>query len=190
MQDEITLKVGIQIKARRKEQGITVQELAEKSKVSKGLISQIENGRTMPSLLVLIEIIKSLETDLNVFFKEIQEKNEFDAVLVKRKNTYENFQKEEAIGFNYQRIFTKYFIKTTVDIVLLELEPNSTRPMVVTEAFEYKYIVNGEVEYQFEDRSYILKQGDSILFDGRMPHTPVNNSTESCTMLIIYFFEG
>ena len=189
MQDEITLKVGIQIKLRRKELGITVHELAEKSNVSKGLISQIENGRTMPSLLVLIEIIKSLENDLNVFFKEIQEKNEFDAVIIKQKNTYENFQKEEAVGFNYHRIFTKYFTKTTVDIVLLELAPNSIRPMVVTEAFEYKYIISGAVEYQFEDKSYKLNQGDSILFDGRIPHTPVNNSNESCSMLIIYFFE-
>nr|WP_227256257.1 helix-turn-helix transcriptional regulator [Pedobacter sp. MR2016-19] len=51
--------------------GITVQELADKAEVSKGLISQIENSRTIPSLMVLMDIIKSLEIDLNSFFKDI-----------------------------------------------------------------------------------------------------------------------
>ncbi|WP_370629788.1 helix-turn-helix domain-containing protein [Pedobacter sp. MR2016-19] len=59
------------IKERRKELGITVQELADKAEVSKGLISQIENSRTIPSLMVLMDIIKSLEIDLNSFFKDI-----------------------------------------------------------------------------------------------------------------------
>lgn len=189
MQDDIILKIGDEIKTRRKEKGITVQELADKSNVSKGLISQIENGRTMPSLLVLIEIIKSLDTDLNVFFKEIQAKTTFDAVIVQRKDSYEKFEKEHTIGFNYKRIFTKSFNKNTIDIVILELEPNSSRPMVITEAFEYKYIIKGKVDYQFEDNNYTLNEGDSILFDGRLPHTPVNNYVDTCVMLILYFFE-
>lgn len=190
MQDDIIFKIGDAIKTRRKEKGITVQELADQSNVSKGLISQIENGRTMPSLLVLIEIIKSLDTDLNVFFKDIQLKNELDRVIIKRQSDYEKFEKEDAIGFNYQRIFTKSFNKNTIDIVVLELLPNAIRPMVVTEAYEYKYILKGKVDYQFEEKIYFLQEGDSMLFDGHIPHTPINNYEESCLMLIIYFFEN
>lgn len=190
MQDDIIFKIGDAIKTRRKEKGITVQELADKSNVSKGLISQIENGRTMPSLLVLIEIINSLDTDLNLFFKDIQLKNELDKVIIKKKSSYEKFEKEDAIGFNYQRIFTKSFNKNTIDIVILELHPNAKRPMVITDAYEYKYIIKGQVDYQFEDRSYFLEEGDSMLFDGHLPHTPINNYKESCLMLIIYFFEN
>lgn len=189
MQDDIILKIGEEIKTRRKQIGITVQELADKSNVSKGLISQIENGRTMPSLMVLIDIIKSLDTDLNIFFKEVQSKKEFDAVIVKRKESYQKFNKEDTIGFHYKRIFTKTFTKNTIDIVILDLEPNSSRPMVITEAYEYKYVIKGQVDYQFEDQTYHLNEGDSILFDGRLPHRPVNNYESSCSMLILYFFE-
>ena len=45
----------------------------------------------------------------------------------------------------YHRIFTRNIEKSTVDIVLLELEPNANRPMVETEAFEYKYVLPGEI---------------------------------------------
>ena len=101
----------------------------------------------------------------------------------------EPFEKEQAIGFMYQRIFTKTIKNSTVDIVLLELEPDATRPMVVTEAFEYKYILSGKVEYIFEDQQYSLSEGDSMLFDGRLLHTPKNLTDQKAIMLIIYFFE-
>ena len=57
MQEDILIQISTNIKERRREKGITVQELADRAKVSKGLISQIENSRTIPSLIVLIQII-------------------------------------------------------------------------------------------------------------------------------------
>ncbi|WP_233602940.1 helix-turn-helix domain-containing protein [Pedobacter sp. KBW06] len=71
MEEDVILKISYRIKEIRKERGITIQELADRAGVSKGLISQIENNRTVPSLMVLIDIIKSLDVDLNQFFKDI-----------------------------------------------------------------------------------------------------------------------
>jgi glyoxylate utilization-related uncharacterized protein len=139
--------------------------------------------------MVLIDIVKALEIDLNEFFKDIRAKSDHLPVLVKRKSEYEHFEKEHAVGFHYQRIFTQSITQSTVDIVILELEPNATRPLVETDAFEYKYILQGEVEYQFNDDKITLHQGDSMLFDGRIPHTPKNLGAVIATMLVIYFFE-
>ena len=177
------------IKERRREKNITVQELAQRASVSKGLISQIENSRTIPSLIVLIEIIKSLEIDLNDFFKDIRSKSASVPILVKRKEEYNHFEKEHALGFHYQRIFTQSISQSTIDIVILELEPDAIRPLVETDAFEYKYVLSGKVEYQFNDEYIALNEGDSMLFDGRIPHTPKNLGTTTARMLVIYFFE-
>jgi transcriptional regulator with XRE-family HTH domain len=189
MEEDILIQISNRIKERRREKNITVQELAIRANVSKGLISQIENSRTIPSLMVLIEIIKALEIDLNEFFKDIRSKNDHLPVLIKRKNEYEHFEKEYATGFHYQRIFTQSITHSTVDIVILELEPDATRPLVETDAFEYKYILQGEIEYQFNDDKITLHQGDSMLFDGRIPHTPKNLGKTTASMLVIYFFE-
>ena len=75
MEEDVLIQISNRIKERRREKNITVQELALRANVSKGLISQIENSRTIPSLLVLIEIIKALEIDLNEFFKDIRSKS-------------------------------------------------------------------------------------------------------------------
>ncbi|MBE9586458.1 helix-turn-helix domain-containing protein [Mucilaginibacter sp. JRF] len=189
MEDDILIQISNRIKERRREKNITVQELATRANVSKGLISQIENSRTIPSLIVLIDIIKSLDIDLNVFFKDIHDKSESAEPIIKRKADYEHFEKEDAEGFHYQRIFTRSIKNSTVDFVILELAPGSHRELVQTEAYEYKYILSGEIVYQFTDKNYTLKQGDSMLFDGRLAHTPKNMTDKPASMLIVYFFE-
>ena len=189
MEEDVLIQISNHIKDRRREKNITVQELALRANVSKGLISQIENSRTIPSLMVLIEIIKALDIDMNEFFKDIHSKTDKLPVLVKRKGDYEHFEKEHAAGFHYQRIFTQSINQSTIDIVILELEPDAIRPLVETEAFEYKYILAGEIEYQFNEERILLSQGDSMLFDGRIPHTPKNLGTQTASMLVIYFFE-
>jgi len=189
MEEDILIQISNRIKERRREKNITVQELALRANVSKGLISQIENSRSIPSLIVLIEIIKALEIDLNEFFKDIGSRSSGLPLLIKRQTEYECFEKEHAIGFHYQRIFTQAISQSTVDIVILELEPDANRPLAETDAFEYKYVISGEIEYQFNTEKIILSQGDSMLFDGRIPHTPKNMGKETASMLVIYFFE-
>jgi transcriptional regulator with XRE-family HTH domain len=189
MEDDILIQISNRIKDRRREKNMTVQELATLANVSKGLISQIENSRTVPSLIVLIEIIKSLDIDLNVFFKDIRSKGKRFPLLIKRKNEYEHFEKEDAEGFDYQRIFTQSIKNATIDIVVLNLQQNASRPLVETEAYEYKYILKGEITYYFGEEKYTLQEGDSVLFDGRIAHTPKNTGKGIASMLVIYIFE-
>jgi transcriptional regulator with XRE-family HTH domain len=189
MKEDTLIQISKKIKEKRREQNITVQELADRANVSKGLISQIENSRTIPSLIVLIDIIKALNIDLNVFFTDFKNNDDKQLVIVKKAADYESFEKEDANGFLYKRIFTPAVNKGTVDIIILELEPKAHRPMVETEAFEYKYILSGEVSYNIDSEIYELRAGDSLLFDGRIPHTPTNSGKEKAVMLVIYFFE-
>lgn len=189
MQEDVFIQISKRIKSFRREKGITVQELATKADVSKGFISQIENSRTIPSLMVLIEIINALDIDLKSFFKDIVIGKGKAPILVKRSDEYEYFEKEDAIGFHYHRIFTKSIKDATVDIVLLTLDPESSRPLVTTDAFEYKYVISGKVMFNFEDQQIEFSQGDSILFDGRIPHSPQNIGTDKAVMIAVYFFE-
>lgn len=189
MEDNTLFRISYKLREIRKDKGITIQQLADKAGVSKGLISQIENNRTIPSLLVLINIIKSLEVDLNDFFKDFISDEDSGPIIVRKKDAYLPFEKEQAIGFHYKRIYTSPMDSATLDIVLLELKPNAQRPMVQTEAFEYKYIISGQVEYVFEDQVIFLEEGDSIFFNGRLAHTPRNVGDNTALMLIIYFFD-
>lgn len=190
MQEDMLIQISNKIKEIRKQKNITVQQLATKADVSKGLISQIENNRTVPSLPVLMKIIQSLNLDMNDFFKDISaQKNSAAKVIIKKPKDYEVFEKETAKGFIYKRILTRNLQSGAVDIVLLELKKGAYRSkMVKTEAYEYKYIIKGKVEYIINDKVHILQEGDSLFFDGRQGHKPSNIGNGDAIILVVYFF--
>ena len=189
MTEDIIIQISNKIKEKRKAKGITIQELADKADVSKGLISQIENNRTVPSLLVLINIIRALNLDMNEFFNEIGTEQQSSKVIIKQEASYQVFEKETAKGFLYKRVLTRSVKNYPVDIVILELKKGARRTqMVKTDAYEYKYIIQGKVEYQIENEKYILNTGDSLFFDGRLGHKPANIGDEDAKILVVYFF--
>lgn len=189
MEQEVIVQISNKLKSIRKEKNLTLQEVAEKAGVTKGLISQIENSRTIPSLLVLIQIVKALGIGLDEFFNDLNFYGKEGRILVQRQEDYEKFEKEGS-GYEYFRIFSKKINACTLDIVLLEIQPGAVRDLVQTDAFEYKYVISGTVRYLFRDQEIDLHPGDSMLFDGRIEHNPLNIGTEKVRMLVVYFFES
>lgn len=188
MHENILLQVSNKIKDTRKQKNLTIHELASKAHVSKGLVSQIENNRTIPSLPVLMKIIAALNVDLNHFFTGIDHQLPGE-VLLKKSKDYSPFEKENADGFKYKRILSRNIEHEPVDIVLLELKKGAFRKnLVYTDAYEYKYMIEGKVEYLIGGKKYILEEGDSIFFDGRLGHKPRNIGTGKVLMLVVYFF--
>lgn len=66
-------ELGFKIREIRQKQGLTVSELAEKAGVSPGLISQIENGYTVPLLDTLEKIAQALGVSISYFFVNREE---------------------------------------------------------------------------------------------------------------------
>ena len=116
MHDYILLEIGQKLRKIRKGKGLTVQNIATRAGVSKGLISRIENGKTIPSLPVLIGVIKSLEFDLNSFFTDIDQKP-LEQLVIKRadeltqKNRKETFISQLPI---FEKLLKKAAIATSV----------------------------------------------------------------------------
>ena len=180
--------IGKRIKEIRKVNNQTISEIASKADVTGGLISRIENGRTMPSLPVLLKIISALEIEVTDFFKGMPQVNGASFIVSRKEENTFIEKEDDAVGFSYQYIFGKQISSLGFETVLLEVAPNSEREKVTTDAFEFKYILSGECYYHIGEEEVLLKEGDSIFFDGRIPHVPVNKSTSSSKMLVVYFF--
>jgi transcriptional regulator with XRE-family HTH domain len=186
MQDELIGRIGKRIKALRKTRGLTLQALGERAHITKGLLSKIENSRTIPSLPVFLQIVQGLEVSTQEFFEDmklVQGKN----YLLIRKGDYQPAQKEERPGFNYQSILSQHLQSTMMEVVLLSLQPRTQSQPTTTDGFEFKYIISGRCLYRIEDEELLLQEGDSLYFDASRPHHPVNPFRKQVTMLVLYF---
>jgi transcriptional regulator with XRE-family HTH domain len=189
MQEDIIIQISKRLKDIRKENDITLQELAEQAGVTKGMLSQVENSRTIPSLTVLLNLIKALQVDFNEFFKDINLQPKDSKVIFKKKAQYLPFEKENAKGFFYQRILSTTIHEYHADIVLLRMEKGAERELVSTDAFEFKYLLQGKIRYKIADETYDMEEGDSIFFDGTELHNPYNTGEGDALMLVFYIFK-
>jgi len=178
--------IGKRIKEIRLSKEYKLTDIALKAKVSKGLLSRVENGRTIPSLPVLFAIISALEESAASFFENLNTNYDNCFYQVIRKEEYQPLIKEDSVGFNYFSIFSYSFTDITFQSVLLHLEPDSKREPVTTDGMEYIYLIDGEIEYKLGNENIQLKKGDSIFFDGRIPHLKINNSGKIAVILVIY----
>ncbi len=186
--EDYLVGIGKRIKEIRKSNRRTISDIALKAGVTSGLISRIENGRTIPSLPVFLKIVEALETELRDFFDGIPIANGANFLIARKDDSHIIEKEDDAIGFTYNYLFGKSLNSVGFQSVLLKVEPGSKRDKVTTDAFELKYVLNGECHYSIADQEVVLYEGDSIFFDGRIPHVPVNKGKATCQMLVIYFF--
>lgn len=182
-------KIGDTIRKYRKERGLKLQDLAVLIETSSSMLSKIENGRMIPTIPTLFAIINKLAIPPEVFFSELNEKEGFPGYIFIPQSDYVPYIKEENVeGFDYYAILEHRMDPGSFQISLLHISPKSKRTAVVTSAYEYIYLVNGTVKYSLGDNAFEMKTGDSLFFDGGIPHVPINESRTIAIMLVIYFF--
>ncbi|MEI6852678.1 MAG: XRE family transcriptional regulator [Bacteroidota bacterium] len=189
MPKDIISEIGKRMKNIRISNKQTQQEVVENAGVTKGLLSRIENGRTIPSLPVFISLVKALRMKPEDILGSIDAEKEEKYIHI-RVGEMQKFEKEGATGYNYYFIYNKNFLDTLSEMVILEIEPQSERECVSTDAYEFKYMIEGEVEYEIDDTLLILQKGDALFFDGRLLHVPRNKTYKKATMLVIYFYRN
>ena len=72
------MEIGSKIKRLRVRLGLTQEELAARTELTKGFISQLERDITSPSIATLMDILEALGTNVSEFFSD----REDDGVLV------------------------------------------------------------------------------------------------------------
>ena len=64
------MDIGNKLKELRVLKGLTQEELADRSELSKGFISQLERNLTSPSITTLMDILQCLGTSIGEFFND------------------------------------------------------------------------------------------------------------------------
>ena len=70
------ITIGLQIRRIRKDKNLSLQEIANRTGLSKSLMSKVENFRTIPSLPVLLKISDALNVDMAELVKGINKKHD------------------------------------------------------------------------------------------------------------------
>ncbi|WP_299196333.1 helix-turn-helix domain-containing protein [uncultured Tateyamaria sp.] len=169
----LEVAIGREVRAFRRQQEITVAELAQITGLSIGMLSKIENGNTSPSLTTLQLLANALSVPLTSFFRRFEESRQAvhtksgEGVSIDREGTRANHQYNLLghIGSNASGVIVEpYLITLTAE--------SDVFPTFQHGGIETIYMLEGEVDYRHGDEVYPLKPGDTLFFDADAPHGP------------------
>ncbi len=159
------MEIGRKLRDLRKKQGLTQEELADRSELSKGFISQLERDMTSPSIASLEDILQCLGTTISDFFQE--EKEEEQIVFTEE----DYFVKEDAQDGNLIRWIIPNAQKNMMEPIHLILQRGGTTcPDNPHEGEEFGYVLKGIVEIHLGDRICKARKGESFYYTSDKPH--------------------
>jgi transcriptional regulator with XRE-family HTH domain len=205
--------LGHRLRAAREERKIGLRELARRLGVSASLISQIETGKSEPSINTLFAIVSELELPVNEIVFDSQratggpasaladrqdggateqravdaDSGDGPASPVQRRQSRRSISLES--GVSWQRLTAQP--DHNVDFLLLRYPPGSesTPPdsLMRHNGVEYGYILSGRLQVSIGFDTWEIGPGDSISFDCTQPHrfATVGNETVEAVWFVV-----
>lgn len=169
----LEVAIGREVKALRKQQGITVADLSATTGLSLGMMSKIENGLTSPSLSTLQSLAQALGVPVTAFFRRFEETREAvhvpagKGLAIERAGTRAGHQYRLLghVGTNSSDVVVEPYLITLN-------EESDTFATFHHDGMEFLHMLEGEVTYRHGNELYHLKPGDSLFFDADAPHGP------------------
>jgi transcriptional regulator with XRE-family HTH domain len=159
------MDIGAKIRELRILNGLTQEELADRSELSKGFISQLENDLTSPSISTLEDILQCLGVTINQFFSQ----SDAPVQIVFGKDDY--FEKEDAELGNITQWIIPTAQKNMMEPILLSLKPGGkTYPDNPHEGEEFGYVISGEITLIIGNEKYKAKAGESFYYTSDKQH--------------------
>lgn len=171
------MDIGSKIKNLRVQQELTQEELADRSELTKGFISQLERNLTSPSVATLIDILEALGTTPIEFFSSDKQE---EKIVFTSEDQFVSEKDEYVINWvvpNAQ--------KNLMEPVVLELEKSAeTKTTPPFEGEVFGYVVKGRIKLFFGDKVYRLKQGDSFYFQADSEFYIKNGEVSAKVMMV------
>ncbi len=167
----LELAIGREVRAFRKKQDLTVNDLAKLTGLSTGMLSKIERGIASPSLATLRALSAALQVPVTAFFRKFEEQR--DATFVKAGEGLVIERRGTRAGHQYQLLGHSLGKTISVEPYLITLTRESeVFPVFQHEGMEFIYMLEGRIDYRYSDKTYELSPGDSLFFDADAPHGP------------------
>lgn len=178
---EVAAIVSHNLKRLRQRRELSLEALAKEAGVSRGMLSQIELGRSIPTIGLLWRVARALGVP---FAALISDDAPGGTVLMPA--TSAKLLSSAGGGFTSRALFP-YDAERRVEFYKLTLAPGAEE--IATPhppgTIENLFVASGQVEIDVAGVSHVLKAEDAILFEADVPHAYRNTGAKAATMFLV-----
>ncbi|MFA6929535.1 MAG: XRE family transcriptional regulator [Lentisphaeria bacterium] len=178
--------IGVNLRRERKRQQFSLDELAEISKVSKAMLSQIETGKVNPTVAVLWRIAHALGLEFEVLLKNDSEENR--RFEVNRGNQITSLMTQQS-GTLF-RVISPVSMANELEFYHVTQEPGCTHHSAghLPGTEELIAVLEGSIQVRAGKNEAELQKGDFLAFEADLPHSITTNSSEKSEFQMVVRF--
>lgn len=177
--------IGAKLRATRRAQGLTLEQLALSIGVTKGFLSRVERDETSPSVSTLVQLCQTLSLPIGALF----EAPDINRIAL------EDAPRINMGGRGVDEWLITARDESRVQVIRSRMSAHASGGdslYTVNCDVEVLHVISGAVDLQFADRLESLQSGDTLTFPGRTPHnwTTGNEAAEVVWTLIPAAWSG
>ncbi len=163
---------------------MTLQQLAERTGLTRSMLSKIENFRITPSLPSVGRLANALGTTAADLLKGLDEKpsvvmvRKDERMLLERDHPHSKLVYQALAHTQPQKIIEPFLVEVPVGDARKERLPH--------EGEEFFLVLHGTINYEYGESVFHLQEGDAIYADGDVKHRLVNTGTTPAQVLIVF----
>lgn len=179
-------QIGSNIQRIRKEQGLTLESLAERSGVSKAMLSQIESDKVNPTVLTIWKIARGLDVELDAILKGSWEPVRRFAVTRRQDVVI----LDTAVNGPHIQVYSPLSMAEDLEIYQLNFDPGSALASGphAPRTEEYLSVLEGRVRVDAGEKSAELSAGDFIVYHCDIDHVIENPYPEPARVHMVVRF--
>lgn len=166
--------VGSKLRERRRHLNLTLQDIADRTGITKGFLSEVERDRAVPSVATLLKLRDALSLSVSTLFHSAVPQ------IVREKSR----QVIPYGGIGMTCVLVSPENAHRVIAVQGEFVPgggSGSEPYSLDSDEEIILVLAGSLEVTISGETHHLNSGDSITFDPRVPHSYRNASPRGVT---------
>jgi transcriptional regulator with XRE-family HTH domain len=169
------MNIGQRINRLRLKNDLTLDELASRTELTKGFISQLERDLTSPSIATLEDIAGALGLSLAQFFQE-----DIDEKIVFSQSDFFIDEKEGSI----LHWIVPNAKKNAMEPLLIEVLPHQSSFEVPPHSGEeFGYVLSGKLSLVQNGKATVLKKGQTFYVKGTHSHVLRNDSDSKASVV-------
>ncbi|SDR76773.1 helix-turn-helix domain-containing protein [Pseudomonas oryzae] len=164
--------LGMQLKRQRLAQELKIADVARIAGISQGMLSKIENAQVSTSLDTLSRLCDVLGMPMSKLFSQYDQQGS-GALLVKAGEGMEVVRRGTDKGHTYHLLNHVRGPKKNFEAYMVDMGDASEEfPTFSHPGTEFLHLLEGELVYRHGNQLYHMEPGDSLTFDGEVPHGP------------------
>lgn len=178
--------LGNKLRQLRLKKKIALVDLGKHTGLSASMISQLENGKLVPTLPTLARIAMVFDVGLDYFFTDKRRKRLFSVVKAGERMRFPERSDSPLPGYFFECLaFSAQDKSLQAYLAEFPLRSASETSEHMHEGAEFFHVIEGAVAIRYQDEEYLMEQGDSVYFDSSAPHSYRGVGTETAKAIVI-----